>query len=153
MLFMKKLLLFLVITCSLGIMSCKKPQSFDYRGIKNIRVSNWGSDSSRVSLDLVYFNPNKYGVNLKNVDADVSINQVPIGHVLLDTSMHIPAAAEFTVPASMNLNLKSLLKSSVNLLLNNDVTIGAKGTTKVGKGGVFVTIPFSYEGKQKLNLF
>jgi LEA14-like dessication related protein len=104
-------------------------------------------------MDLIYYNPNKYGVNLKNVNADVSINQLQVGHVMLDTSMHIPATAEFTVPASMNINLKSLLNSSINLLLNNDVTIGAKGTTRVGKGGIYVTIPFSYEGKQKLNLF
>jgi LEA14-like dessication related protein len=150
---MKKLLSFTIFTLFILLTACKKPQSFDYRGIKNIKVSHWGTDSSRVSLDLVYFNPNKYGVNLKNVNADVSINQVPVGHIVLDTSMHIPGAAEFTVPASMNLNLKTLLNSSINMLLNNDVTIGAKGTTRVGKGGVFVTIPFSYEGKQKLNLF
>jgi LEA14-like dessication related protein len=150
---MKTTLSFIIIACSLFVLGCAKPQSFDYRGIKNIRLNNFGTDSSRVSMDLVYFNPNKYGVNLKNVNADVSINQVPVGHIILDTSMHIPASAEFTVPASMNLDLKSLLNSSINLLLNNDVTIGAKGTTRVGKGGVFVTVPFSYEGKQKLNLF
>jgi LEA14-like dessication related protein len=150
---MKTLLSLLILVCLMVNTSCKKPEAFDYRGVRNIRVSNWGTDSSRVSLDLVYFNPNRYGVNLKNVNADVSLNQVPVGHIVLDTSMHIPAAAEFTVPASMNFSLKSLFNNSINLLLNNDVTIGAKGTTRVGKGGVFVTIPFSYEGKQKLNLF
>jgi LEA14-like dessication related protein len=104
-------------------------------------------------MDLVYFNPNSYAVNLKNVNCDLYIDSSYLGKFVLDTLMHIPKASEFTVPATMQVNLREVLKNSVSLIFNNEVTIAARGTTRVGKGGFFVTIPFSYQGKQKLNLF
>lgn len=104
-------------------------------------------------MDLVFFNPNNYGVNLKNVDCDIYVDSSYVGKVLLDTSMHIAKTAEFALPTSMKVDVKHLLKNSLNVLFNREVLIGAKGTTRVGKGGIYVTIPFNYSGKQRLNLF
>ena len=149
---MNKLLPFLSFVLFLSFASCNKPVAFDYRNIKNIRVESFGINT-KVSMDLVYFNPNSYGVNLKNVNCDLYIDSSYLGKFVLDTLMHIPKASEFTVPATMQVNLREVLKNSVSLIFNNEVTIAARGTTRVGKGGFFVTIPFSYQGKQKLNLF
>jgi LEA14-like dessication related protein len=146
------LLLFAIISVLANI-SCKKPTAFDYRDVKNIRLSGLGLNASEVSMDLVFYNPNNFGVNLKNVNCDITIDSNYVGQFNLDTLMHIPKTSEFTVPASMAVNMKGILKSSLSLLLNNEVIIGAKGTSKVGKGGFYVTIPFNYEGKQKINLF
>jgi LEA14-like dessication related protein len=104
-------------------------------------------------MDLVFFNPNAYGVNLKNLNSDLYIDSTYLGKFVLDTLMHIPRSSEFTIPASMQVDMKGLLKNSISILFNNEVTIAAKGTTRVGKGGIFVTIPFNYEGRQKINFF
>jgi LEA14-like dessication related protein len=133
--------------------SCKKPTAFDYREVKNIRVNNLGLNTSAVSMDLVFYNPNNFGVNLTNVKCDISLDSNYLGTFVLDTVMNIPKVSEFTLPASMEVNMKGILKSSLTLLFNNEVTIGAKGTSRVGKGGFYVTIPFNYVGKQKINLF
>lgn len=133
--------------------SCKKPTSFDYRDIKNIRVNNLGLNTSAVSMDLVFYNPNNFGVNLTNLKCDISLDSNYLGTYVLDTVMNIPKVSEFTLPASMEVNMKGILKSSLNLLFNNEVTIGAKGTSRVGKGGLYITIPFNYTGKHKINLF
>ena len=146
------LLLFAVLLVLINV-SCKKPTAFDYRDVKNIRVSGLGLNTSEVSMDLVFYNPNNFGVNLKNVNCDISIDSNYLGRFNLDTLMHIPKTSEFTVPTSMVVNMKGILKSSLSLLFNNEVNVAAKGTSKVGKGGFYVTIPFSYEGKQKINLF
>jgi hypothetical protein len=61
--------------------------------------------------------------------------------------------SEFTLPATMEVDIKNIYKNSVSFFLGKDVQIGAKGTTKVGKGGLYVTIPFTYQGRHKLNLF
>lgn len=134
-------------------LSCKKPIAFDYRDVKNMRLNTLTLNTSSVSMDLVFFNPNNYGVNLKNINCDISINSNYLGKFVLDTTMHIPKLMEFTVPAKIDVNMKEFLNSSINLLLENEVTIAAKGTTKVGKGGLYITIPFTYEGKQKINFF
>lgn len=132
--------------------SCKKPQSFDYRDIRNFKVNNLGFDKSKVSMDLVYFNPNNFGVNLKNVDCDIYLDNTYVGKFLLDTLMHIPRNAEFILPANMDVDMRNIFKNTFNVLFSREVLIGAKGTTRVGKGGVFVTIPFNYEGRHKVEL-
>ncbi len=104
-------------------------------------------------MDLVFFNPNYYGVDLKKVDSDIYIDSTFAGKFLLDTTIHIAKNAEFTIPASFDVDMKTIFKNTLNLLISNEVLVGARGTTRVGKGGIFVTIPFQYEGKQKLNLF
>ncbi|GEO08144.1 LEA type 2 family protein [Segetibacter aerophilus] len=148
---MNRLLPFLAIVLSLSCYSCKKPTSFDYKDVKNIKVESFGLSTSKVSMDLVFVNPNSFGLTLKNVDCDIYIDSNYLGKFVLDTMMSIPKAAEFTLPASMQVDMKGLFKNSLSILFNKEVTLGAKGTTRVGKGGFYVTIPFNYQGKQKIN--
>ncbi len=126
---------------------------FDYRDVKNFKINNWGFEKSTVSMDLVYFNPNNFGVNLRKVDCDIYINNNFVGKFILDTIMHIPRNAEFDLPATMDVDMKNIFKNSLNVLLNREVLVGAKGSTRVGKGGVFINVPFNYEGRHSLDLF
>ncbi len=150
---MKRILLFLLLVLIAFSYSCKAPQAFQYRDLRNLRLENFGLDKSRVSMDFIFFNPNSYVVDLKKVDCDVYLASSFVGKFLLDTTMHIAQRSEFRVPAYLMVDMKTLLKNSLYVLLNNEVLIGAKGTTRVGRRGIYLTIPFQYEGKQKLNLF
>ncbi len=102
-------------------------------------------------MDLVFFNPNNYGVNLKNVNCDIFIDSNYLGKFTLDTLMHIPKSSEFNLPATMEVDMKNLFKNSLSVLFSKEVLVGARGTSRVGKGGFYVTVPFNYEGKQKIN--
>jgi LEA14-like dessication related protein len=135
------------------IFSCKKPQSFDYRGMKNFKIENWGFDYSTVSMDLVYFNPNNFGVELKHVDCDIYLNNNYAGKYFLDTLMHIDRKVEFSFPSRINVDMKGLFKNGLNVLMNKEVLVTLKGNTKVGKAGVFINFPFNYEGRFKVDLF
>jgi len=150
---MNKLLSFLFLVFILFFCSCQKPRAFEYRDLRNLHLENFGLSKSRVSMDFVFFNPNGFPVDLKKVDCDVYLDSNYVGKFLLDTTMHISQTSEFTLPASLDVDMKNVLKNSLNLLMNNEVVIGAKGTTRVGRGGIYLTVPFHYEGKQKLNLF
>ncbi|WP_207493551.1 LEA type 2 family protein [Aridibaculum aurantiacum] len=148
-----RLLLPLLLLTFLSFTACKKPQGFDYRDIKNFRVSNWGFNKLTVAMDLLYFNPNNFGVTLKKVDCDIYLDNTYVGKFLLDTTMVIPRNAEFTLPASMDVDMKNIFKNSLNVLFSNEVLVAAKGTTRVGKSGVFINVPFNYEGRHKVDLF
>lgn len=150
---MKKALPFLILFFILFSSSCKKPMGFQYRDVKNFHLENFGFKKSRVTMDFIFFNPNSYGVDLKKVDGDIYIDSNYAGKFLLDTTMHIARNAEFTIPAGFDIEMKTIFKNAVNVLTGNEVHIRAKGITRVGKGGIYVTLPFQYEGKQKLNLF
>jgi len=141
-------LLFLVLAAG-----CNKPQSFEYRGVQNLRIDSVGFASSRISLELVYFNPNNFGVDLRNVNCDVYINHNYLGRYVLDTLMHIPRRSEFLIPSGMQVNMKNIFKNALSTLLSNQVLVELKGTTRVGKTGIFITVPFNYSAMEKLSLF
>src|SRR4051812_4285675 len=145
-LFMKKVLAFLFLLLVTFSYSCKRPEAFQYRDLRNFHLDNFGLNKSRVSMDFVFFNPNPYDVNLKNVDCDVYLDSNYVGKFLLDTTMRISQASEFVLPASLDVDMKNVITNSLTLLVNNEVLIGARGTTRVGRGGIYVTIPFHYEG-------
>lgn len=133
--------------------ACKKPQSFEYRGMQNLKIDSIGLVNSQVSLDLVYFNPNNFGVNLKNINCDVFINHNFLGKYFLDTIMHIAKRSEFILPSSMKVDMKNVYKNAFSTLLSNKVLIELKGSTKIGKGGIYVTIPFDYSTMEHFDLF
>ena len=135
------------------VSSCKKPVAFEYRDMKNFKISNWGFDKSTVSLDLVYFNPNSFAVDMKNISCDIYLDNNYVGKFFLDTLMHIDKRSEFSLPASMDVDMKNVFKNTMSVLFSKEVLVGAKGSTRVGKGGLFVTVPFNYEGRHKVDLF
>ena len=138
---------------ALFMASCKKPQAFDYRDIRNIKLGAMGFEKSSLSLDLVYFNPNGYGVDLKKIDADVYVDSSYLGKFLLDTMMHIPRKSEFTLPAKIDINMKAVLKNGLGMLFNKQVLIRVTGTSRLGRAGFYKTIPFNYEEKHTLSMF
>lgn len=120
--------------------------------MQNFKIDSLGFENSRISMDLVYFNPNNFGVNLKKIDCDVYIDHNYLGHYLLDTFMHIAKRSEFFVPSRMSVDMKNIYKNAFSSIFGSDVLVEVKGTTRVGKSGIFITVPFSYSGRHKFSL-
>ena len=142
-----------VLLLMLLTLSCKKPQSFEYRDLKNFKIDSLGFAKSNISMDLVYFNPNNFGVDLKHVDCDIYIDHNYLGKYVLDTTMHITKKSEFAIPSKMQIDMKNLFKNTFNTIISNEVLLEAKGNTRVGKGGIFITVPFSYSGRHSFSMF
>lgn len=121
--------------------------------MQNLKVDSIGLVSSKLSLELIYFNPNNFGVDLKNVQCDVYINHNYLGKYILDTTMHIAKHSEFTIPSSMTVDMKNLYKNALTTLLSKQVLVELNGSTRVGKSGIFITVPFKYSAMEKFNLF
>lgn len=139
------IMLYLVV---LTTSSCKKPQGFDYRDIRNIKIDKIGFDKSSLTMDLVYFNPNNFGVTLKKVDCDIQLNNNPFGHFSLDTSIYIDKKSEFVLPAKINVSMGNIYKNIFTVIFNQDVDVYVKGTASIRKI-INLTIPFDYKGKHK----
>jgi len=135
------------------ISGCKKPQSFEYRDLKNFKIDSLGFEQSGVSMDLVYFNPNNYGVDLKHIDCDVYVDHNYLGKYILDTTMHIAKRSEFVVPSRMNVNMKNLFKNALTSVFSQELLLEVNGTTRVGKAGIYITFPFTYSGRHKFSMF
>ena len=138
---------------TLVMTACNKPQSFEYRGMQNLKIDSIGLESSKISLELVYLNPNNFGVDLRNVNCDVYINHNYLGKYVLDTVMHIAKRSEFSIPSSMNVDMKNIFKNAIGTFLSRQVLVEIKGSTKVGKSGFFITVPFTYSAMEKFSMF
>lgn len=133
--------------------SCQAPKELVYRDFKNFTVSKLGFASSRVTLDLVYYNPNNFGLQLKNTDLDIYIGGNYLGHTIQDYQVSIPKLGEFSIPISMEVDMKNLLKNAITSVFNDEVMVKITGRVKVGKANVYKSFPVSYEGKQHFSLF
>jgi LEA14-like dessication related protein len=140
---------FLLIS-SCFFLSCGSVTEPDFKGIRNVRVTKFGLAESTLSLDLDYFNPNKFKVKLKRAEGDAWIENNYLGHFVMDTMIHIPANGQFNLPVKLQVDMKKILKNSLVTFFANEVVIKVVGKARVGKGFVYINYPIKYEGKQNL---
>ncbi|MBS1747181.1 MAG: LEA type 2 family protein [Bacteroidetes bacterium] len=121
--------------------------------MKNLKIDSVGLVNSKISLELVYFNPNNFGVDLKHINCDVYINHNYLGKYVLDTTMHIPRRSEFSIPSSMSVDMKNIFKNALQAFLSNKVLVDINGSTRVGKSGFYITVPFKYSAMESFSIY
>jgi LEA14-like dessication related protein len=133
--------------------SCQTPKELEYRDFKNVSVEKMGFASTTLKVELVYYNPNNFGLQLKYTDLDVFVDNVYLGHSSQDYQIIIPRREEFTLPMQIEVDMKNLLKNSLASLTGKEVMVKVTGTVKLGKANVFKTFPVNYEGLHKFSAF
>lgn len=143
------LLIFILLTNLL--VSCSTPKELEYRDFKNLEVVKVGFAATTLKMDLIYYNPNNFGLELNRTDLDVYINNNYLGKTVQQSQVAIPKRAEFAIPISIDVDMKNLLKNGVTTFLTNEVMVKVVGTIRVGKLNVFKTFNVNYEGKQQFS--
>jgi LEA14-like dessication related protein len=143
------LLIFIVLTNLL--VSCTTPKELEYRDFKNLEVVKVGFAATTLKMDLIYYNPNNFGLELNRTDLDVYINNSYLGKTAQEYQVSIPKRAEFSIPVSIDVDMKNLLKNGLATFLTNEVMVKVTGTIRVGKLNVFKTFNVNYEGKQQFS--
>ena len=135
------------------LVSCAAPKELEYRDFKNFSIEKLGFSSSSVRMDLIYFNPNNFGLQLKRTDLDIFLDSNYLGRTAQEYAITIPRRAEFTIPIKMDVDMRNLLKNGFITLFSNEVKVKVTGNVKVGKANVFKSFPVNYEGVQRFTLF
>ena len=143
----------LSIVLTIWLNSCSTPKELEYRDFRNLTIDKLGFSSTTIKMDLVYYNPNNFGLQLKATDLDIFLDDNYLGHTIQEEFVSIPSREEFIVPVKIDVDMKNLLKNSLVTLINNEVSIKVTGTIKVGKGNIFKNFPVNYEGRQKFTMF
>lgn len=125
----------------------------EYRGYKHINIQKVGFSNSELLIDVKYYNPNNIGLELKEMDLDVYLNNNYLGHTSQKYQVKIPKKGEFVIPIKLSLDMKNLLKNAVAGVLNKEVSLTTSGKVVVGKGKLIKHFPFKYETKEKFSLF
>lgn len=133
--------------------SCQAPKELVYRDFKNLKVEKLGFSATTLKVDLIYYNPNNFGLQLKYTDLDIYIDNNYLGHSSQNYQITIPRLAEFTMPLAIEVDMKNLLKNAIPTLTGKDVMVKVTGKVKLGKANVYKTFPVNYEGVQRFSAF
>ena len=138
---------FILVCFSLSCGQLKEP---DFKEIENVKITKFGLTESAITLDLRYFNNNKFRMKLKNAEGDAWLENNFLGHFTMDTLIHIPSTGDFRIPIKMKVDMAKILKNSLLTLLAKEVKIRVEGKARVGKGLIYINYPIRYEGMQNL---
>jgi len=136
-----------------AFLSCSSPKDLEYVDYQNFSIQNLGFNNSTVSLDMKYYNPNNFGLQLKNTDLDIFINGNLLGHSSSDSLIRIPRRDTFNIPVKFDVNMQSLFKNALNTLLGKEILVKLTGRIRVGKANIFKSFPVNYETKETFSLF
>ncbi len=135
------------------ITSCNSFQTPEYKEFKNFKMSNVGFGETTVSMDLIYYNPNRFGFQVRKTEADVYVDGVYLGKAISDTLIRVAKKSDFLIPMQIKTDMKNLYKNAFAALTNKSVLIRATGTITAGVAGVYKTVPLAYEGRHEFSLF
>lgn len=133
------------------ILGCGKVQAPEFRHVSGFKVRSLGLQQTIIGFKVTYFNPNNFGVTVKQTEADVYMDSVFLGKFSQDTSIAVSKNAEFSIPLSGKISLQTALNLNLQDLENRDILLRAEGTTRVGKGGIFINKPIHYEGRHRID--
>ena len=143
----------LILLVVVVFMSCSSPKALEYKDYHNFSVEKLGFNNSTVSLDLRYYNPNNFRMQLRNTDLDIFIDGKLFGHSSTDTLINIPRRDTFSLPVQFDINMQSFYQNAINTLFGKEVLLRIKGKIKVGKANIFMYFPVNYESKETFSLF
>jgi LEA14-like dessication related protein len=133
--------------------SCSVPKEIVYNQYKNLEIERLGFENSTVRLDLEYYNPNNFGLQLRRTELEITVNGSYLGKSVSDTLINIPRRDTFTLPIKFDVDMKNLFKNAFSTLSGNEITVKVFGKLKIGKSNVFMNMPINYEGKHKFSVF
>ena len=145
---MKNLLLIILVAATAT--SCKKMIDPVFRGIENVKMNGLGVQSSSVTLDIRYLNPNNFKGKLSEAEGDAWVDSIYLGHFIVDSTIDIPANSEFLVPVKLALDMKQMLKHTLTTFTQEEVMLKITGKARAGKSGFYKNFSLSYLGKQNL---
>jgi LEA14-like dessication related protein len=133
--------------------SCQKPKDLVFKEFKNLKVDQLSFSGAALNVDLVYYNPNNFGLQLSRTDLDIFVDSTFLGHSTQNIQVAVPRRDNFTIPLKVDLDVKNLLKNGVTSLFNKDVKVRVLGSVKLGKAGVYKTFPVDYTSVQNFSMF
>lgn len=116
-------------------------------------MQSLGFSETQVTMDLIYYNPNKFGFQVKRTEADVYVDGVYLGKAVSDTLIRVAKRSDFMIPMIIKTDMKNLYKNAFSAMANKSVLVKATGTITAGVAGIFKTVPLEYEGRHEFSLF
>ncbi len=133
--------------------STKNLKEPEYREIREIRMIELGLLQSTAGVDLVYYNPNNFSVQLTEARGDVYIDNNFLGRFNLGEKVQVNKNSEFVLPAIVKLDMLGALKNQREIYKKKEVLVRIDGIAKLTKSGFSRELPIKYESMQNVERF
>jgi LEA14-like dessication related protein len=121
--------------------------------LKNVRdvVVDATSDPT-LKANAIFFNPNNVRGKLKKIDVEIFVNGKKAANVKQDFNTIIPANSEFTIPLTVNLNMKELgfMDTILGMVGGKKFEVRYEGSIRLNYRGIPVRVPVNYKDDVKL---
>ena len=148
--FVSTLLMLLILS------ACQAPKDLVFKDYKNLKLENVTFANAAMRVDLIYYNPNNFGLQVSRTDLDIFVDSTFLGHSSQNIQVSVPKLGDFVLPLKVDLDVKNLLKNGVTgltSLFNKDVKVRFLGSIKLGKAGVYKSFKVDYTTVQNFSMF
>jgi LEA14-like dessication related protein len=139
------LVLFLVL-----LSSCSDVKEPEFKALEKFQLNNVNLQEATIGFQVRYFNPNNFGLSVKETVADVYLDSVYLGQFLQEGPVQVEKNADFAIPLRGRVGLQKVVGLDLKSLASRTVLVRATGSTRVGRAGIFVKREISYEGRHRL---
>src|SRR5438128_1761208 len=118
---------------------CANVKDPEFRRIDHFGLRKIGLQQATIGFNVTYFNPNNFGVTVKDAAADIYMDSVYLGKFSQDAAVDVRKGSEFSVPFSGAISLQTALNLKIDDLARMEILLKADGSARIGKVIEYVT--------------
>ncbi|MBK7762954.1 MAG: LEA type 2 family protein [Bacteroidetes bacterium] len=136
-------LLLITLALILKASSCNDVKEVEYKGIKNTEIQSLGFKNAALRINIEYFNPNKFGVDVKESNLSIYLNDKFVGIADQPEKVQMPKNSNFIFPVVAHFEPMKILGTAFSSIFNKKNKLTIQGSAKVGKAGMYIKIPIN----------
>lgn len=131
--------------------SVKNVSQPEFRDIGDVTLIETGLLKTTVGANMIYYNPNNFGIKLSSARGDVYLDNMYFGTFDLAEQVQVKKHAEFVLPVMLKIDNISALKNNVDIFKKKEALVRIEGHALVNKAGFSKDIPIRFEQVQNLD--
>lgn len=136
-------LLLITLALILKASSCNNVKEVEYKGIKNTEIQSLGFKNAALRINIEYFNPNNFGVDVKESNLSIYLNDKFVGIADQPEKVQMPKNSNFIFPVVAHFEPMKILGTAFGSIFNKKNKLTIQGSAKVGKAGMYIKIPIN----------
>jgi LEA14-like dessication related protein len=144
----------ILVAVALIFASCQNARNVsepEFRDISDIRLIEVGLLKTTAGANMIYYNPNNFGINLSSARGDVYVENIYFGSFELNQEVRVSKRSEFILPVTLKIDNINALKDQGNILKKKEALVRIEGFALVRKSGFSKEIPIRYEQMQNVD--
>jgi LEA14-like dessication related protein len=134
--------------------SCKNARDVsepEFRDIGDVRLIETGVFKTTVGANMIYYNPNNFGIQLSAARGDVYVDNAYFGSFVLNQETQVKRRSEFILPVTIKIDNIGAIKNHTDIYKKKEALVRIEGLAFVRKSGFSKEIPIRYEQKQDMD--